>query len=101
MSVQFQQLERYRRIIEIDFPLRQLLQQISRQRVRIYFQSRGERRLWTEAGSNPTEPGPLDGQVQVQHVAAEHLVAERIKSKNLSPLGYKLGGICGCGVKFP
>jgi hypothetical protein len=29
-GVQFQQLERYRQIIEIDFPLRQLLQQISR-----------------------------------------------------------------------
>jgi len=61
--------------------LRQLLQQISRQSIRIYFQSRGERALWAETRAFPTERGSLDGQVQIQHVSPKRLVVERIKAK--------------------
>src|SRR2546429_1672493 len=93
--VQFQERERYRRIIQIDPALFDLLQHVPRQRLDVNLQSDGQRRPRTDARPDAAETRALDRLVQLQRATPERLVAERVESKGAPAAFDLLRGILG------
>src|SRR5579863_6388759 len=84
--VQFEERKRYRRVVEIDLPLQEPLQQAGRQRIGVHFQANSESGLRTHSGAHSSEPSAFDGQVKFERVAPEGLIAEGVKTERLLSL---------------
>jgi hypothetical protein len=76
------------RIVQIDAALAQIFDQCTGERIDVHFQPDRQRRFRAYTGAHTAESLALDRLVQLDGVAPEGLVSERIEAKNLPAFGH-------------
>src|SRR5262245_28880061 len=82
--VLLQELERHRRIVEFDGTATDLRRDVAGQRVDVDLETDGEGGLRAHTGPDAAERRALDRLMQLERVAPERLVAERVEPEDLS-----------------
>ena len=88
-----QQCQRGGRIVEVDLPGLDGLDDSRWQRVSVDLQAEAERRLRTHPAAHTAELRALDGLVQADRVAEEGLTAERVVAEHFAALVHKPAGV--------